>query len=250
MHNIIDCHKPHELCNSARSSFGILAPNIYQGCREYASFHCFASVFAFVMPHIFVFAQTIPPDLVLVWWLLVLRCIVWILVQTKFGRFTMFRFHYNIVGCSMGIFARLQEFSPTKLECCLNWRGEIELVMLIKDQRLGPNRAKQDEGSDNPHKKQNSRDQYQYPEEQIILPKELLWTLLMQKRTLARQLDQNCSKRVTGPGCCLSWKWEMIFGGGTSCHIHGSSEVGLPRSNNLEFESNSLWSFFLTVWAP
>ena len=58
-------------------------------------------------------------------------------------------------------------------------------------------------------------------------------------------LDQNCSKHVTGPGCCLSWKWEMIFGGGTSCHIHGSSEVGLPRSNSREFESNSPWSFFL-----
>ena len=161
-------------------------PPTYEDCRIYASFSCFASVFAFLMPHIFVFAQTIPPDLVVVRWLSVLRCIVWILVQTKFGRFTMFRFHYNIVGCSMGIFTRLQEFSPTKLECCLNWRGEIELVMLIKDQRLGPNRAKQDEGSDNPHKKQNSGGQYQYPEEQIILPKELLWNLLMQKRTLAR----------------------------------------------------------------
>ena len=95
---------PVNFLYSARSSFGILAPNIYLRSRVYASFHCFASVFPFVMPHIFVFAQRIPPDLVLVWWLSVLRCIVWILVQTSSGRFTIFRFHYNIVGCSMSIF--------------------------------------------------------------------------------------------------------------------------------------------------
>ena len=98
LHNIIDCHNPCELCNSARSSFGILVPIIYLGCRMYASFHCFASLFAFVMPHIFVFAQTIPPDLVLVWWLLVLRCIVWILVQTTSGQFTIFKFHCSTLS--------------------------------------------------------------------------------------------------------------------------------------------------------